>query len=128
MKSIILKNRTDEKMLDALQKAINDAEGRARERKLNCHDIFYYLEKVGAKLNITKRAMEGTEVVVNSNAQDFPKAYKWTPEATYFDAIFQCGKWRVTRIYRDACGNKHVKIKLSETAKVAIITTHSFIW
>lgn len=127
-KTIILKNTSDEKMLNALQEAIKEAEGKARERKLNYHDIFYYLEKVEKKLSITKKALEGTEVVVNSNAQDFPKAYKWTPESTFFDAIFLRGTWRVTRIYRDTCGNKHVKINLSETAKEAIITNNTFIW
>ncbi len=124
---IILKKVHDEKMLNALNAAIKEAEGKARERKLHYYDIFSYLEKVEQKLSITKKAMEGTEVVINVNAQDFPKAYKWIPESTFFDAIFLRGTWRITRIYRDKCGNVPGLIKLSETAKKAIIANHIFI-
>lgn len=123
-KAIILKNTSDAKMLNALQESIKEAEGKARERKLNYHDIFYYLEKVEKKLDITKKAMEGVKVFCDPNAQEFPRAYKWTPESTQFTAEYKNGTWRITDIFRDDCGRHKISIKLTEEAEQAILNDY----
>lgn len=104
---------------EKLTDAIIAAEGRSRERTITAFDICSILQKYTRKLDITKKAMEGTKITVNINAQSFPKAYKYTPMSTKFKAEFRGGSWRITDIYRDECGEVRVNSQLSEEAKNA---------
>jgi hypothetical protein len=123
-KEIILKDKRDSKTINALTNAIIDAEGRATARTISYDEIFYILERIKKRLNITKKAMEGIKVFCDPNAQEFSKAYRYTPESTQFNATFKNGKWRITAIYRSTCGKDDARIELTEDAKNAIIANY----
>lgn len=104
MKEIIIKTN-DATTVEKLDAAIKAAEGRATARTITGRGIIDALQTVTDKLDITKKALNGVSVSVDIHAQKFPSAYRYTPESTFFDAVFKSGSWRVTRIYREATRN-----------------------
>lgn len=106
---------------ETLAKAIAEAEGpRVSARKIDVKDIIDDLIAINDYLGITKKAMKGTTVRVDHNAQYFPHAYKYVPESTIFRAEFTSA-WFVTDISRDTCTRRKYSLKLSETAKEAYL-------
>lgn len=106
-----------------LSDAIKAAEGRAKERTADAVGILSAIGEIEKRLNITKKSLDGVKITVDINAQDFPRAYKYTPNSTIFEAVFRGGKWRITDIYRSrthAAGRGTV-VQLTEAAKAAII-------
>lgn len=126
-KAIIIKGTTNEATLKALKDAIKEAEGRATARRISINDIFAHCKAVEEKLNISKKAMNGVKIHCDPNAQEFPKAYKYTPESTHFTAEYKNGTWRVTDVFRDVCGKHDTAIELTEEAEKAILTHYRFI-
>ena len=102
---------------EALTAVIAEVEGpRVSVRKIDVKDIADDLLEINEYLGISKKAMKGTSVHVDHNAQSFPGAYKGTPESTQFDAEFTTA-WFITDIVRDSCIRRKFALKLSETAK-----------
>ena len=106
-----------------LSAAIKEAEGRATARTISANDIVSRLKEIEKGLNIPKKNMNGVSVDVDENAQDFPRAYKYTPESTHFYATFKGGAWIITGIERARCkrDSQKITITLTEEAKAAII-------
>lgn len=112
-----------------LQPALDEAQKSARVRIIDISDMEYAIEKAeniisGAGWHkITKKALEGTEIVIDCNAQTFPNAYKGIPESTFFRAVYHSGKWQVTAFWRGRTVSERqgIKIKLPDSAKIAII-------
>ena len=112
-----------------LQPALDAAQKGARVRTIDIKDMAYALDKADKIISgagyhkIAKKAIEGTEVVIDCNAQTFPNAYKGAPESTFFSAVYHSGKWQITALWRGrtASPRQGVKIKLSDAAKAAII-------
>ena len=44
--------------------------------------------------------MDGIELVIDINAQDFPNSYKYKQESILARTVFKNGTWRVTSISR----------------------------
>ena len=106
---------------EALTAAIAAVEGpRVSVRKIDDKDIIDDLIAINNYLGITKKAMKGTTVHVDHNAQAFPGAYKGTPESTQFTAEFTSA-WFITDISRDTCTRRKYNLQLSETAKEAYL-------
>lgn len=106
---------------EALTAAIAAVEGpRVSVRKIDAKDIIDDLIAINNYLGITKKAMKGTTVHVDHNAQAFPGAYKGTPESTQFTAEFTSA-WFITDISRDTCTRRKYNLQLSETAKEAYL-------
>ena len=99
MKKII---RVTEENLEAIEKAIAEAEGKATARTISAGAIIYTAEEIEQYLGIPKKALEGTRVSVDLNAQTFPAAYtnRNTPYSTHFDMIYTHREWRLERVYR----------------------------
>lgn len=112
-----------------IQPALDEVQKGARARTIDFGDMLYALgnaEKIihGAGWHkIAKKALEGTEVVIDCNAQTFPNAYKGIPESTFFSCRYHSGKWQVTAFWRGrtVSPRQGSKIKLSDSAKAAII-------
>lgn len=120
MKPIII----DSKHSDAIAEAIKTAEGRATARTITCQDIMDACENILLRyygLGASLADLDGMTVSINVNAQDFPKAYKYTPECTWFDAMFHGGKWRLTNVYRFTCGRTNGVVRLPQDAKTSIM-------
>ena len=106
---------------ETLAKAITEAEGpRVSARKIDVKDIIDDLIAINDYLGISKKAMKGTTVHVDHNAQAFSGAYKGTPESTQFRAEFTSA-WFITDISRDTCTRRKYSLQLSETAKEAYL-------
>lgn len=112
-----------------LQPVLDEAQKSARVRIIDISDMEYAIEKAeniisGAGWHkITKKALEGTEIVIDCNAQTFPNAYKGIPESTFFRAVYHSGKWQILSFWRGRTVSERqgIKIKLSDAAKTAII-------
>ena len=89
-----------EKSSETLVKALEDAQKKCSARTISAHEICEELLFIDSKLNLPKKYMEGIEIYVDLNAQNFPNAYKYRPESTVFTAIYKRGEWQLTGIYR----------------------------
>lgn len=108
----------NEKLLAQLK----ETEGRASARTIYTWSIVEEAEWILSNVNIPRKRMEGCKATVDINAQDFPKAYRYTPESTVFDLEFgKAGAVFVTDIRRDRCTTRKYKITYTDDAKKAII-------
>ena len=100
---------------------------RCSARTIDIFDICFELAYIDNKLVIAKKAMEGITVVVDHHAQNFPNAYKYTPESTIFEAVYRKGSWWITDIRRaNTRRSGHgTQITLTDEAKTAILAKYS---
>lgn len=98
---------------------IKAAEGRAKVRRITYHDMLSMLEKVEeyVKRFSTRADMIGTKVHVNIHASRFPRAYKYIPESTHFEAEFKNNGWKITKVSREECGTHLFDLGLTEATK-----------
>lgn len=112
-----------------LQPALDAAQKGARVRTIDAGGMAHALDKAEKIIHgagwhtITKKALEGTTVVIDCNAQTFPNAYHGRPESTLFAARYHSGKWQITAVWRGDTRSPRqgVKISLSDAAKAAVI-------
>ena len=104
-----------------LEEILADVQKRCRERTITAIDICRELSRIDSELNLSKRAKKGITVRIDCNAQDFPRAYKYTPESTIFEAVFDGKEWCLTDIRRDRCTNRKGYMVLTDEAKQALI-------
>jgi len=111
-----------------LENAIKEAEGRATLRTIQAKTILIVLNDIDYRFAFaSKKSREGLKINVDYNAQDFPNAYKYTPESTHFTAEYKNGSWRITGVYRDRCrrsGNEYL-ITMPDQLKEALIAHYS---
>lgn len=127
MKPIIIKGR-DAATVEALTAAIRAVEGRAKVRTITAEKVLSALSAIERKFGIPKKHMDGLEIDVDLNAQDFPAAYNGRPESTRFLAVYKRGTWRVTEIYRHytRCASQTVKVyTMPEATKAALVARYS---
>ena len=105
-----------------LAEAINKAQKRAKTRTIEAKDVRAAVEKIEKELRIPKKSMVGIQAEIDANAQDFPKAYKYSPESTVVDVERTASGWVVIDIRRDKTHGKYKEILLSLTddAKAAL--------
>ena len=110
-----------------IEKMIKEAEGRSRERTINFDDILWAINKIECKLDIPKTHMEGIAADVDVNAQNFPKAYKYTPKSTQFYMVKKKSGWDLVNVVRDITNgeNRGFHLKLTDKAKEVLISRHS---
>ena len=124
-KPIIISERNRNK----IEKALDEVQGRCKARLSTYEDILSELKAVDEQFSkvCTKKAFEGTEVLIDVNAQDFPNAYKFSAQSTQFRAVYLKGKWRLAYIGRDFCRSyaQRWEVSLSETAKQCILKSYS---
>ena len=106
---------------------IKKAEGRATARTICFNDIINDIKTIEDKLNIKKKDMIGIKAYVDSNAQNFPNAYKYRPESTHYTMTRKKSGWDLECVLRDYTRNeKHTyNIILTEEAKKAILESMS---
>lgn len=106
-----------------LTEAIEEAQKRCTARTIDAYTVCRNLEEVERRLDLPKRALEGISVTVDPNAQDFPKAYKYTPESTVFSATYKSGSWKITEVTREKTAKlfQGTRVTLTEEAKAEVI-------
>ena len=120
MKPIVIKDTNKEK-INAL---IKEVEGRATTRIIDFDLIIGVCEGVTKTLDLSKKYLEGTEIIVDYHAQKMPRSYKYTPYSTWFSAKFYSGAWHLMGVYRDhltESEHKAICVNLSDTAKEGLI-------
>lgn len=118
-----MKIKVEDKNIEKLQRAIEEAEGRAKVRTITAMTVKWAVTAVEQTLNIPKKHMVGIKVHCDLHAQKYPNAYKYTPESTQFDLERFASGWFVTNIERERTGGteKKFSITLTEDAKKALI-------
>ena len=110
--------------LNALEAALKEANGRATARTLDVDGIVEYLHSYMLRLDISKKALTGTEVTVHASMEQLPRAYKWNADSTKASFLFDGKKWKFLTAERSRlvqrCGSYHVVATLSQTAIEAI--------
>ena len=121
MKTINVARKNSMELIDAV---LNDIQRRCKVRIITSEDIIKQLIKYETSINISKKALNGTKVTMDINAQSFPSAYKFIPESTKFSAEYINGSWRITDIYRGVCTKTKILATLSDSAKIAVINNY----
>lgn len=101
---------------------------RTTARNICVDDLFRMIEHIESSLGIPKNKMLGISADVDYNAQDFPKAYKYTPESTQVIIEKVSSGWALTGIERYRCRlpKSRYILKLPDVAKEAIIDSKSY--
>jgi hypothetical protein len=108
---------------DRINAAIKEAEGRATARTITAKDVISAAEKITRRLDISKTALKGVSAHVDAWAQDFPRAYKYTPESTQFDLIHTGSGWALVNVDRDRTHGARdaAQIRLTDAARAAVL-------
>ena len=115
------------KNLDRIREMIKKAEGRATARTISAEDIVRFANGYTKTLGISKKALAGTVVVADLNAQHFPNAYKYTPESTQFGLKATSSGWSLMWVERKVCKAPTLAYvaTFTEAAKEAILARFS---
>lgn len=106
-----------------IQKAIDEAEGKARERKVTAKQLIACAEKLDRKLGIAPAHLKGVTAKVDINAKDFPNAYKYIPESTVATFEHTGRAWALIDVKRDRTdiSSKAVRFNLTDEAREWIV-------
>lgn len=96
MKQILIKEENAKK----IQSVLDEAQKRAKVRKATVYDVYSFAKKVFDTVTVPKKLLDGVTVFCDPNAQDFPSAYKYTPESTIFKISIKNGKLYLKEVYR----------------------------
>lgn len=89
---------------DAAATAFTDAQKLARTRTVSIDDARAFVAKLEKRLKshgIPKKLWTGMEATFSPWAQNFPGAYKGSPEGTYFRVMRGSTKWYLTGVGRE---------------------------
>lgn len=106
--------------LDKLQKVLDVANGKARERIATTGSVFSAVDDLQEKFaGINK---DGLLVKHNPNAQHFARCYKGVPMATYLYLLYKNGSWRLLDAKRMPCDTVVYRVlKMSDETKSSIL-------
>lgn len=112
--------------LKKINAVINEHQQKCKERLLTAESLCDKIAIIEEKRlsGAPKKAWEGIRITnLDVNAQEFPNAYKWTPESTKVDLVYRNGSWRITSIERRECCKRGGTIILTDVAKEAILAS-----
>ena len=100
-----------------VKSALDAAQARCTARTITAMDIVRAIEEIEGRLNLisTKTDAIGTIADVDINAQDFPNAYKYTPESTQITLERKSSGWVLKYIERNSCKSPANRIVLTLT-------------
>ena len=97
--------------------ALDAVQARCTARTITAQDIVQAIKEIEERLNLisTKTDSIGTVAEVDVNAQDFPNAYKYTPESTQITLERKSSGWVLKYIERNRCKSPENRIVLTLT-------------
>ena len=109
--------------VEKINAALEDVQNRCSARTVDAADVAKICERVEERLGISKRAMDGITVVADCHAQQFPSAYRYTPESTHVYLMYRRGAWYMTDARRESCWSPTVgvRVNLTDAAREAIV-------
>lgn len=106
--------------IDKLQKVLDAANGKARERIVITGDVFSAVDELQEKFKGINK--DELLVKVNPNAQKFARCYKGVPMATYMYLLYKNGSWRLLDAKRMPCDTVAYRVlKMSDETKFSIL-------
>ena len=117
--------KKDEKCYSRIKKVLDKIQVRSKVRTITSEEIVSYcdiLDKIYLRV-CTKKALTGTKICVDINAQDFPSSYKYSAYSTQFTVWYKNNHWVLIDINRDYCksSTNEIEAHLSDEAKESII-------
>lgn len=108
-----------------IEEMIKKVEGRSTARTISYNDIVSDIECIEKELGIPKSHMVGIVANVDTNSQDFPNAYKYTPMSTQYVIERKPSGWDLKDVWRGGTRryNNRYGLTLTDDAKAAIIKT-----
>lgn len=96
---------------EKVQKALDDAQSRARVRTVDYADVLKAVEKAEERLSqiLLKKDWIDLEIHCDPNSQKFPNAYKGRPESTHFVIKRFSTGWFLTNVERYDCNETQTK-------------------
>ena len=118
-----MKIRICEENKDKIQVALDEVQGKSRERTITVDDIICSVKDIEDELRIPKKHMIGVKVVSDQCCQNFPNAYKYTPYSTQFGMERTASGWFLTWVERKPTkrGGNQYNLTLTEDAKKALV-------
>ena len=86
-----------------IKSVLDDVQKRTKVRKATVYDVYDFTVKLFDTVKVPKRLLDGVSVLCDTNAQDFPRAYKYTPESTIFKISVKNGKPYLADVSRGTC-------------------------
>lgn len=99
----INKLKIDQKTKEFVENCLKEVQKGCTMRLLTIEDILSFTESATNKLSIfTKKNLpkQGISCIINTNAEKFPNAYKYSPASTFFTITLVNGNWILERVYR----------------------------
>ena len=108
---------------DKIQAALNEAQGKSRERTITVDDIICSVKDIEDELRIPKKHMIGVKVASDQCCQNFANSYRYTPYSTQYGMERTASGWFLTWVERKPtkrAGNQY-NLELTEAAKKALV-------
>ena len=99
MKQILVTEKNAKK----IQSVLDEVQKRAKVRKATVFDVYSFVKKIFDTVKVPKKLLDGVSVRCDTNAQTFPRVYKYVPESTIFKISVKNGKPYLSDIYRGTC-------------------------
>lgn len=111
-----------------LEEVLGQVQSLSRVRTASVYTICKEVIRFESTMKLTRKALAGCRITLNVNAQTFPSAYKYVPEATIVEIEYdKSGHARVTDVRRARCGNDFIVAYYTDAAKKEIIYNFSTI-
>lgn len=111
---------------EAIQDALDAAQGKARVRTANASDVLNAAAEIMEELGISKKALNGVSAWIDPNAQSFPNCYKGVPESTQFNLQFnQRGEAFLVNVVRARVESTRIVIQHTEDSISALVKRFS---
>ena len=100
---------------EKLNQAINEVQGKATARTIDADSVEYRVKQIEEKLStvLHKKDWVGIKAQIDHNGQDFPNAYKYTPNSTVVYLKRTGSGWFVTQIGRCVTSSANRQIVLT---------------
>lgn len=101
-------------------------QSRCEVRLVDFDDIRRMIKTIEDRLQISKKSLEGCEAVVDIHAQNFPHAYKYTPDSTWVKLAYSAGCWQFidAQRARTASEGHGYVLSLTPAAEAEILRHH----
>ena len=120
--------KKDEKCILRIKEVLDKVQVLCTARTITPEDIISYCDTLNEiYLRVcTKKALTGTKICVDINAQDFPNSYKYSAYSTQFTVWYKNNHWVLIDINRNYCksSTNEIEAHLSDEAKQSIIRSY----
>lgn len=121
MKTILLNNTL--KNWDTLSNELKEVQKSCTARTIDIDDIKKIIKEIEKNLEfrrLPKSTWDGLVVYCNPYQDQFPNAYKYTPDGTFFNLTYRNNCWRVLSIDRGICSgspNRKLEYRFTDEQK-----------